>query len=74
MSREVFILIRKFKGMRQSEYARWLGITPAYVNMIESGARSVSEKIECFIALNFDATSAEFLEFVRRYENLRELG
>nr|WP_144242600.1 hypothetical protein [Bacillus amyloliquefaciens] len=60
--------------MRQSEYARWLGITPAYVNMIESGARSVSEKIECFIALNFDAASAEFLEFVRRYENLKELG
>ncbi|WP_303752587.1 helix-turn-helix domain-containing protein [Bacillus velezensis] len=73
ISNENFKLIRLFKGMTQAQFAKYLGISPTYVSMIENGTRTVSTKAERVLALDFEVTD-DFLEFVRRYKLLKSLA
>lgn len=57
--------LRRTKNLNMTELADKAGITPEYVSMIESGARTPSFSVVRKIAKAFKMTAGDFMEGVR---------
>lgn len=71
MTNETFKLIRLYSGMSQRAFAKYIGVSPATVGLIEANCRPVSEYVRAKLAAKFDLND-DFLEYVRKYRKLSQ--
>ncbi|MGM8212129.1 helix-turn-helix domain-containing protein [Virgibacillus sp. W0430] len=58
--------IRMYKGLTQERFAEWLGVHYSTIANVEANYRPVSEGLASKIALKFDVTDADFMEYRER--------
>lgn len=71
MKNELIQDIRHYKGMTQQHFADWLGVSLASIAHVESNHRNISDVLASKIALKFDVTDADFIEYCNRKKQTR---
>lgn len=69
MKRDKFIAIRTYLEMNVPDFAKFLGMSPTGIYMIESGDRRISKAVMGKIAKKFKETP-EFREYYTRMQEL----
>lgn len=72
MKNELIKDIRHYLGMTQEEFAKWLGVHYSTIALTEANYRNVSDKLAAKIALKFDVTDSDFLEYRKRRANTND--
>ncbi|KMM54612.1 hypothetical protein ACH95_19750 [Bacillus glycinifermentans] len=72
ISKELFVIIRIYKGMTQEQFSKLLGISKQTVSAIERGERTVSKRTHRKIIEKVEITD-EFLQFKEKHEKLIEI-
>lgn len=70
MNNEQFRAIRHYKKMTQREFADWLGVSIATIAKIEAGHMDISDSIRWRLAHKFDASSPDFIEYIKKREQV----
>ncbi|MEC1023548.1 helix-turn-helix domain-containing protein [Bacillus paralicheniformis] len=72
ISKELFVIIRIYKGMTQEQFSKFLGISKQTVSAIERGERPVSKRTHRKVIEKVEITD-EFLRFKEKHEKLIEI-
>lgn len=70
MDRQLIKSIRLFNGLSQSEFSVKIGVSESTISRIESGERSISDRVRMGVVRNFEISP----ELLKAADSIREFN